>query len=154
MVSIIIVSGACILSPKRLTEKPPQLVSQTPKIDSHKTVLLRERKRHTARHVASTPSAVLSWGTPLPPPHPDLAGGTPSLVGGTPSWGTPGKGLGTSHWGTPPPERTWDQWRYYGMDMGYSPRKDMGPVEVLWDGDGVTPTPLPRLDRQMPVKTR
>ena len=23
--------------------------------------------------------------------------------------------------------------------MGYSPGKDMGPVEVLWDGDGVLP---------------
>ena len=32
--------------------------------------------------------------------------------------GVPHKG-GTSHWGTP--------------------RKDMGPVEVLWDGDGVPP---------------
>ena len=37
-----------------------------------------------------------------------------------------------------PPERTWDQWKYYAMEMGY-PRKDMGPVEVLWDGDGVPP---------------
>ena len=21
-----------------------------------------------------------------------------------------------------PPERIWDQWKYYGMDMGYTPR--------------------------------
>ena len=28
-----------------------------------------------------------------------------------------------------PLERTWDQWKYYGMKMG-TPRKDMGPVEV------------------------
>ena len=36
-----------------------------------KKVLLRERKRHTARHVASTPYVVLSWLTPsLPPPPP------------------------------------------------------------------------------------
>ena len=54
--------------------------------------------------------------------------GTPSLAGGT-----PGKGPGTSgsimgwRWGTPP-------------------RKDMGPVEVLWDGDGVNPSP-PGVDR-------
>ena len=54
--------------------------------------------------------------------------------------GVPQKGHGTSgsimgwRWGTP--ERIWDQWKYYGMEMGY-PRKDMGPVEVLWDGDGV-----------------
>ena len=37
-----------------------------------------------------------------------------------------------------PPERTWNQWKYYGMEMG-TPRKDMGPVEVLWDGDGYPP---------------
>ena len=41
--------------------------------------------------------------------------------GGTLSQGTPlGRTPGTSHWGTPP-------------------RKDMGPVEVLWGGDGVPP---------------
>ena len=54
------------------------------------------------------------------------------------------------------PERTWDQWKYYGIEMGYpqkghetsgsimgwrwgTPRKDLRPVEVLWDGDGVPP---------------
>ena len=42
-----------------------------------KKVLLRERKRHTARHVVSTHSVVLSWLTPPPPltdltPPPDL----------------------------------------------------------------------------------
>ena len=45
----------------------------------HKKVLLRERKRHTARRVVSTPSVVLP-GYPPPsrvPPHPDLAGGYP-----------------------------------------------------------------------------
>ena len=52
-------------------------------------------------------------------------------------WGTPRKRPGTSHWGTPrkdmgpvevlwdgdgvSPERTWDQWKYYGMEMGYPP---------------------------------
>ena len=40
------------------------------------------------------------------------------------------KGPRSSHWGTP--------------------RKDMGPVKVLWDGDGVTP---PGVDRWAPVKT-
>ena len=79
----------------------------------NKTVLLRERKRHTARRVASTP--LLSY--PRAVPHSWLGGGTQSLVswlpvtvltwpGGTTSWGTPWKG-------------TWDQWKYYGMEMGY-----------------------------------
>ena len=108
-----------------------------------KKVLLRERKRHSTRCIASTPSAVLSWGR-----------GTPSLAGGYPIlawWGypipsqgvpylglplsregtwdqslgyTPLKGHGTSRsimrwkWGTSQ-ERTWDQWKYYGMEMGY-----------------------------------
>ena len=40
---------------------------------SNKKVLLRERKRHTARHVASARYAAVSngWGVP----HPDLIGG-------------------------------------------------------------------------------
>ena len=39
-----------------------------------------------------------------------------------------------------PLERTWDQWKYYGMEIGYPPpKKYMGPVEVLGDGDGVPP---------------
>ena len=38
----------------------------------NKKVLLRERKRHTARRVVSTPSVVLPG---YPPTHPDLAGG-------------------------------------------------------------------------------
>ena len=41
----------------------------------------------------------------------------------------PQPGLGLPDW-----EGTWDQW------LGYPPTgKDMGPVEVLWDGDGVPP---------------
>ena len=73
-------------------------------LESHKKILLRERKRHTARRVASTTSVVLTqrggvhhlrsrsrWGVPHPRsrrevPHP-WPGGTPSQVqtGGTPS---------------------------------------------------------------------
>ena len=46
-----------------------------------KKVLLRERQRHTARRVVSTPSIVLTGY----PPHPDLAqGGYPA--GGYPTW--------------------------------------------------------------------
>ena len=58
----------------------------------HKKVLLRERKRHTARRVASARYAVLSnGGYPIQSwvggvPHPVLAGGTPSSPGG---WGYP-----------------------------------------------------------------
>ena len=71
------------------------------------------------------------WGYPSPGwgvPHPDLAGRGYSFLGyplartGVPltlAWVPPIKGPGTSHWDTP--------------------GKDMGPVEVLWDGDGVPP---------------
>ena len=39
-------------------------------------------------------------------------------------------------WGTPPPpKRTWDQWKYYGMEMGY-----------------IYPPP-PHVDKHTPVKT-
>ena len=54
---------------------------QQVKHNNNKKVLLRERKRHTARHVVSTPSVVLP-GSGTPPPrgrYPDL--GTPR--GGT-----------------------------------------------------------------------
>ena len=58
---------------------------------TNKTVLLRERKRHTDRGVSSTPSVVLYWGVPhLRYPPSDLAGGTPSLPGGTLPWVPPG----------------------------------------------------------------
>ena len=67
----------------------------------NKTVLLRERERHTARHVSSTPYAILSWGKP----HPWL-GGTPSLAGGYSVLGYPlHLGLGYSLSGTGVPRR-------------------------------------------------
>ena len=96
----------------------------------NKKVLLRERKRHTPRRISSIPSAVLSWGVHHP------------WLGGTPSWGTPHSDLagGSSSWGIPhaglgyPWEGIWDQ------SLGY-PRKGMGWVEVLSDGDGVPPPP-------------
>ena len=71
----------------------------------HKTVLLHERKRYTARRIASTHPTVLSQG------------GGGYLVPG--QGGSLRKGPGTSHW--VPLERTWDQWKYYGMEMGYPP---------------------------------
>ena len=49
---------------------------------------------------------------------------------GTPpawDWGTPHLGLGYA------------LRRNLGPVTGVPPRKDMGPVEVLWDGDGVPP---------------
>ena len=55
----------------------------------------------------------------------NLLGGT--WLGGT--LGYPLSGSVTSHWGTPHPD--------WGPVTGVPPRKDMGPVEVLWDGDGV-----------------
>ena len=37
-----------------------------------------------------------------------------------------------------PCEGTWDQWNYYGLEMGYPlTEKDIGLVEVLWDLDGL-----------------
>ena len=105
--------------------------------------LLRKQKSHPAwtqeayrppaRCVASTPSAVLSvgWGgVPIPncerhtlscgTPSPNLAGGTPSW----PGWGYPilGYPLGLGY----TPERTWDQWKYYSMEMEY-------PWKRAWD---------------------
>ena len=131
----------------------------------NKTVLLRERKRHTACRVASARSAVCfsrggggGWWVPLP----DLAGGVPDadLAKGYPILTWPGEYpcSGVPHWsriGVPPPsqdgytpppqERTWDQ----------RPGKQAGtgvpPLERTWyqrpgkqPGTGITaPPPLP-----------
>ena len=83
---------------------------------ANKKVLLQERKRHTARHVASNPSVVLARGRGGTPsqdrgyhPHP----GEPSIW--TWTWlGYPPLGRDLGY----PPERTWDQLKYYGMEMG------------------------------------
>ena len=69
----------------------------------NKKVLLRERKRHTARHVVSTPSVVLpgyrTWVPPpgggyrtRTPPGPPGGGGVPDL-GTPPGGGVPGPPL-------------------------------------------------------------
>ena len=77
--------------------------SRCSKILTHKKDLLHDRKRHTARDVASTCSAVRSGGGGFTLSQ--LGGGYPSpvLAGGTPVLGYPWPGLGH------PPERTWDQ---------------------------------------------
>ena len=92
-------------------------------IIDNKKVLLRERKRHTARRVASTHYAALS--------NPDRVwGGYPiqTWLGGTP--GTPQTGMG------------------YPPEMGYPPRPGMG-YPLTWDRvplylDLGWGTPLPR----------
>ena len=154
-------------------------------------------KRHTARRVASTPSAVLSLGVPHPAgwglaipsgqgiphpgsgvPHPGWVG-TPFLAGRVPHpWsgdsnpycgipypdlarGIPHPWLGVPHTGIPhlglgyPLEGTWDQslgyppgrnlgpvtgvpqkgtcdqWKYYGMEMGYPTSKQTDACENI-----------------------
>ena len=62
------------------------------------------------------------------------------------TWGVPCPGVPPVWTGVPP---TWDfgtpclDWVKKGRDLGavtgVPTRKDMGPVEVLWDGDGVPP---------------
>ena len=63
---------------------------------------------------------ILTWSGVYPIAF--LPGGTPSWPGwrGTPSW--PGQSFLPSWpgYGTPK-EVTWDQWKYYGIEMGYSP---------------------------------
>ena len=69
-----------------------------PEIIKNKKVLLRERKRHTARRVVSTPSVVLPW--PGYPPGGGYLTGYPP--GGVPDLGPPPRGGGT--WPGYPPE--------------------------------------------------
>ena len=98
---------------------------------NYKTVLPRERKRHTDRGISSTPSAVLYRGGgryPIPTkggyptlgtppswpgqriPHPCQGSTPPQVPPIGPGWGTP---LVRPNWGTPPPIWTWS---------GYPPR--------------------------------
>ena len=72
-------------------------------------------------------STIYGWGVPL-----------------VWDWGTPPEGTWSQLLGYPR-EEIWDQSR------GYPPRKDMGPVEVLWDRDGVKnpPPPFPGVDRHL-----
>ena len=113
----------------------------------NKTVLLRERKRHIPHCVGSTRPFALSGGILLlGGTHPVLAGDYPSpvLAGRYPVLEYPHLQLGfyclglgyppsTRNWGTPPPGTGRD----LGPVIGVFPRKDIRPVEVLWDGDGV-----------------
>ena len=129
----------------------------------NKKVLLRDRKRHTARRVESTDSAVLSrvggGGGGLPSPvlarRVPLSWGTPQLgLGYHPlgqEWGTPwgqasdtpqlGQDLGTPQkgpqtWGwSIPAERTWIRDLGKNLGLGYPNRKDLGPEtwERIWD---------------------
>ena len=101
-----------------------QCPARKEKKNLNKKVLLRDRKRHTARCVANTRSYVLSRG----------GGGVPqSQVGYHSSWtGIPP--LPSWDWGTSP-EMTWDQEKNLGL--GYFPRKDLGPGKE--PGTGVSP---------------
>ena len=71
----------------------------------NKKVLLRERKRHTARHVVSTPSVVLPGYPPPPPPGGGGGGvtGPGSPLGGYRTWVPPGGGGGGYLTRVPPP---------------------------------------------------
>ena len=72
-------------------------------VQINKKVLLRERKRHTDRGVASTRYVTLVGGYPQPGAVPLLAGYL--LLGGTPARGYPCWG-GTPTWeGSIPPSR-------------------------------------------------
>ena len=114
---------------KRQIRISPQLKLFISRYMSNKKVLLRERKRHTARRVVSTPSVVLTgylpvltWpggyparGVPYLGTHPSWPGGT--LPGGYPIWVPPGRVLplswpgGVPCWGVlylgTPPVLTW-----------------------------------------------
>ena len=131
----------------------------------NKKVLLRERKRHTARRVASPRYAVPVGGTP-PPPSWDLTwmgevlhpagGGTPSCwrEGVTPSQVWTGGAPHSAGWGTPtwtwegvfPCQQDWVPWPWQldGVPPtwtceGGTPSAGWG--TPTWTWEGVTPPP-------------
>ena len=77
---------------------------------TNKKVLLRERKRHTARRVVSTPSVVLTGYRP------DLAGGYPTGV--PPPTGYPPAGYPLAGY---PPSRVPPGWTWQGTPPGVCP---------------------------------
>ena len=97
----------------------------------NKKVFLRERKRHTARRVASARYAALCNGGGgdgvlpghgVPPRHevPPWTWGTPKTWGTSPRWGTP------LRWDTPYPDLRWGTLH---LDLGWGtplPRPGMG----------------------------
>ena len=122
-------------------------------INNYKKVLLRERKRHTARRVVSTPSVVLPGsGTPPPGGVPDP--GTPP--GGDPDLGTPrgDPDFGPPRGGVPGPPggggtRT-------SVPPGGGGTRTPGGYPDLGTPPGGVPDrtpPPPPVDRQTPVKT-
>ena len=142
----------------------PEFTSGGLKNFSNKKVILRERKRHTARRIASTHCAALS--------NPDLVGGYPVPgQGGTPSRAGQGvphpryRGYPIQTWsggtpGTPPTGMGYPlqpEMGYPRPGMGYPlPRPRMG-CPPIWTWDGVPPyldlgwgTPLPRPEMGYP----
>ena len=129
-------------------------ISRKTKTFPNKKVLLRERKRHTARRVVSTPSVVL-------PGYPPQAGYPPILTwlgGGVPDQGTPWPGYppgqGTPPARVPPSQGTpWSgyppSWTWQGtprLDLaGYPPSCPMAFWEMLQSimGYGYPPLWLP-----------
>ena len=126
----------------------------------NKKVLLRERKRHTARRVAYARYAGVWWGGrgypiqswwgggyPIQynirpgmgyPHHPDLAGYPPPS---RPGWGPPPPPPSRPGWGTSPPPRTLD---------GVPPSRPGWGTPHHLDLDGVTPPHHPDLDAVPP----
>ena len=136
---------------KEYSRQKQSLAKQT--LYQNRKVLLRERKRHTARCVSSTPSAVLSrvrgvphlcMGIPLPGPDgdsPPLNGKVPITGQGTPygpHWSTilSGPGRGTPHWdlaGAPPEYPHWD------LTGAPASHRDLARVPPCQDLAGVSP---------------
>ena len=107
-------------------------------INYNKKVLLRERKRHTARRVVSTPSVVLpgpppggypvryppgGWGTRTPPGgYPDPPGGTQSGTPPAAPWHSGKCCKALWDMGTPPPvDRQMDGWKDRRLSKHYLP---------------------------------
>ena len=117
----------------------------------NKKVLLRERVRHTDRSVfcpsyPSSPCQGVGYriqSSPERVPHPVLAGRGdvphPTLARGPGPVELLWDGDGV------PPERTWDQWKYYRMEVG-TPWKGHGTSGSIMEWRWCTPPPP--VDRQ------
>ena len=129
--------------PRRDLETETEVHHTLPPVkQTDKKVLLRERKRHTARRVASARYAALSngWVGGVPPTIQTWPGYPPPLGWGTPPPSRPGRVPPTPGMGYPPPSRP-----VWGTSPPQTWDEVPPPPPQTWDGVPPLPASVNRL---------
>ena len=142
----------CIAGSKFRTDCVALLCCRGKETRHNKKVLLRERKRHTARCVANTPYVVLTGYPPLGGTRSGTPPGGPGTPRGGTRSGTPQGGPGIPRGGTQSgtPRGVWVPPAPGGVPGQVPPR---GGTRSGTPRGGTWTPPPPPVDRQTPVKT-